>query len=450
MKSGRTANLRLYRALLAAFAMGATLAFGLVLFLIWDLRQANDAWKGVPPGHEFLVRGGLCVCADKRMVAEPFPCPKPKGELRVFVVGSSEAMGTPYVNQRLTGLSGALFSMPNEGGLSTWLERYLKKLLPGRAVRVVNAAKGGRDLSASVAVVREALELGEPDAIVLLDGNNERVSPLIDSVDLKPGADLSTAVSGLTRQFERALSDAAGRAEAAKVPLYVLTVPNNLRDWLPLPARPAVDAEKELAALATEAPARAIERLRARAKAEPKEPLHRFLLGRALERSGDHAAARDAYVAAKDLDRRFLRTRTVWNEAIRKAGGAFTKRVDLERAMFAYSKSGIPGADLFLDYCHMTLAANRAAAFEIAKAINAGQLGSKEPLALEDATLDLFTKSQLRRLYRIKRLKWLASRWLSARAPVDALNFRQEAEQYAKQAELIDQQIDLLARPAPR
>jgi hypothetical protein len=135
-----------------AVAVSATaIVFVFLGAIAWDLRQAEHAWGAIHSGPAFSREGDLYRSVNHNMVEQSFPARKPAVEFRAFVLGSSEAMGTPYVHQDINRISGSLFNMPNEGGISTWLEKYLQRQIPERSVRVVNAAKGGRDLAESVA-----------------------------------------------------------------------------------------------------------------------------------------------------------------------------------------------------------------------------------------------------------------------------------------------------------
>jgi hypothetical protein len=406
-----------------AVALAATAAAAGLLALAavaaWDERRAiarlHDAESRRRPGASFARRGDVYETSDPLLPKQSFAAAKRPGELRVFVLGSSQAMGVPYVHQNVNFLTGRLIGLPNEGGLSTWLRRYLEIAGEGRPVTVVNAAKGSRDLAEAVATMAEIVEIGQPDALVILEGNNERAAPGVSPTTyrLEPGADLGNTVDFLTRRFREHLAAAARRAESGRVPTYVLTVPNNLRDWSP--HRPPA------ASLARE-----------------DDPALWMRRARDLDARGRYAAARDAYVRAKDLDHDFLRTRSAWNEEIRRLPGPWVRVLDLERVFQSHARDGIPGADLFHDYCHMTLAANRLAAFELARRLGA-DLGLKQAPRLEDADLRTFGARRLRLLYAIKALQW-ARRGLQGFQPGNA---EVAAETYFAAARSIDEQLRL-------
>jgi len=83
---------------------------------------------------------------------------------RMFVVGGSFAMGTPYVN-------GEQPRQGDEGGIPSWIQGNLSARFPDR-VEVVNAAAGGQDSRRVVEIARETLDL-EPDLLLVATGNNE-------------------------------------------------------------------------------------------------------------------------------------------------------------------------------------------------------------------------------------------------------------------------------------
>lgn len=432
------------RAALALFLLAAATLAAVLASVLWDMRQARRAWDAAGSGASFVQDGELCRTADPAMVAQSFPCRKPAGEFRVFVIGSSQAMGSPYVHQDLNGAADLFFRLPNEGGISTWLQMYLQRLLPGKAVRVVNAAKGAGDLAASVATMREVAESGQADAVIVLDGNNERSSAHVEGTWLKAGSSLRAAVDDLGGRIRVRLAALAELAEDSRVPTYVLTVPVNLRDWLPQTDDAPADMAVRLA-LAARGDAKAA------ARGRPDDPLDLFLKGRALEAAGELAAARDSYLRAKDLDRSFFRMRSSWNDAVRRVRGRYARVIDMERLLSGHARGGILGSDLFLDYCHLTLAGNRVVAFEAAKRLQADLGLGGSPLSLEDVPLGPFVQERLgrlRRLYLAKRAKWRVARLLSARTSVDAVNFKSQADLYSGHAGMIAEQLSLAGQAA--
>jgi hypothetical protein len=438
-KGRRRLSLRARLALLAGGLLAAAL-LALLALAAQDRRLARAAFGGDRMAPAFARRGDVYETVNLDMVDQSFDAVKKPGEFRVFVLGSSQAMGVPYADPRHNALSNRRFGLPNEGGISTWLRRYLETLLEGRRVVVVNAAKAARDLKHSVATMREIVAIGSPDLVVVLEGNNERSLPQIDRQTclLSPEADVQRAVDALTRGFRAELRELVRLAERARVPTYVLTVPNNLRDWPPTGAPDGPDGSLREGEPLESAAARA----RAILARRPDEPVGWMLKAAVLERGGDVAGARAAFIKAKDLDRGFLRTRSAWNDAIRAVKSPYARVLDLERLMFERARGGIPGSDLFHDYCHLTLAGNRAAAFEIARRLRE-DWGVARPLALEDADLRDYSARRLRLLYAIKALRWIGYRWRAGPEAPFAANAETVARAYLAEMGSIDEQLRL-------
>ena len=83
---------------------------------------------------------------------------------RMFVLGGSFAMGTPYVN-------GEEPQSGSEGGIASWLQGNLSARFP-ESIEIVNAAAGGQDSRRVLEIGRETLEL-QPDLLLIAMGNNE-------------------------------------------------------------------------------------------------------------------------------------------------------------------------------------------------------------------------------------------------------------------------------------
>tara|TARA_Y100001968_G_scaffold328792_1_gene376660 strand:+ start:705 stop:2180 length:1476 start_codon:yes stop_codon:yes gene_type:complete len=88
-----------------------------------------------------------------------------KGERwRMFVLGGSFAMGTPYVN-------GEVPQSGSEGGISSWIQADLGARFPGQ-IEIVNAAAGGQDSRRVLEIGAEVMRL-DPDVLLIAMGNNE-------------------------------------------------------------------------------------------------------------------------------------------------------------------------------------------------------------------------------------------------------------------------------------
>ena len=355
-----------------------------------------------------------------------FRVEKVPGTLRVFCVGGSASAGWPH-----------------EGG-QTWskyLEDGLRGAFPGRAVEVLNVSAHAY-ASYRVRPIFEDVVRFQPDLMVLWSGNNEfverrtyaasvgaqrlvrgvakvsRLFELLLGTVLSGGEKVSLpdesreAAAFLFAQFEQlalelradpvqfaAVVDHYGftveamidAARSHDVPLLVLTVPSNLRDWHPNVSRHGVEGEA-LARWRAEfkAGARdlldgdassAVGHLAAARAADPVHAETAFLYAHALEVAGHCDDARPQYVAARDLDMTPFRAISLLNDRLRGLATSHPQvtLVDLEQELFAAARSCAPGFDLFLDYVHPTRAGNLEIARRVFDAILARDLLNVAP-----------------------------------------------------------------------
>jgi hypothetical protein len=409
-----------FRLILGSVVAVLLLACGLLLVLIADTQSGIRAAEG-PIASRFFDRwGDEVVTVNPMMVPTRFPAHKATNEFRVFVFGGSAAMGSPYVHQsfnRATELLGCL-KFPNEGGISTWLQQYLQSAMPGRRVRVINAAIGANDIAVAFRVFSEALEIGHPDAVFLMSGNNQR-PPEADRelLSADPEANLAAVVARMTAEFSAVLGAFGEYASRAGVPLFVATVPVNLRDWEPADSgdngrwkevRELLDAGRAGGAAAA---------LRWIHAEDAPDAMAQYLWGRCFDRLGDREQAHRHYSLARDHDPAFMRCRAPWNEAIRRSADS-AHLVDLERYARSLARDGLPGFDLFHDFCHMRLPVNVVVGHEIARTMLAALFPGRPVPSIESADFSAFASRHLKTLYLLKRLKWLRVRigLLGARA----------------------------------
>lgn len=336
---------------------------------------------------------------------ETFLAKKPEGGIRIFSLGGSAALGWPH---------------GSEGSYAHMLKRKLELLYPARHVEVVNAA-GNTYASYRVRGVFDEIVHYQPDVILLWSGNNEFLEHIIYGMVMPPWpwnhsavarilyvasgraraakprvdvksyveADLTvnrigTAFGRTSRlredpqQYERVVAHyrdnleyMAREARRRGIPLVLIDVPVNMKDWTPAASlhRPDLsDAERErfqehyrdgvLALDRTEAQ----EATRAFASALAIDGGHaetRYLYGRALEASGRIDEARTAYEQAIAEDACPFRDIPRFHEIRREIAESHgLPLVDAPGVLAAHAADGIPGLDVFVDYVHPTLASN--------------------------------------------------------------------------------------------
>lgn len=347
---------------------------------------------------QFFVReGDLLVGNHPSMPHRTFAAAKAAGTYRVFVTGGSQAMGDPYVHvwPETASPKHIRLRIDDNGGISTWLVRYLQMLYPDRRVEVINVAMAGQNTSTVAQQFTELVRDGAPDLVIVLSGNNEWVGPEI------PAASFDRTVTDTATQYAADLNTIVAAAEKAQVPTYILTVPGNLRDWAPsthdLPGRNG--ARQFLTKRRWESGMRYLEKLGAAESA-----LYFYFRAHVRDAAGDFDGAYLDYVRARDLDQALTRAPTSFNEAAMRQDGHYVRAFDLESALRRYSANGIPGFDLFHDFCHMKIRGYMLAAKEIALFHQRDrQLPERE---LPDLSIPDHIRDSLRVLYAVKERKW--------------------------------------------
>jgi lysophospholipase L1-like esterase len=387
------------------------------------------------PAFERRMEGGEAVYRRTRAHWLPprqgFAASKPPGGLRVFSLGGSAALGWPH---------------SDAGSYARLLARKLQALYPDRAIEVVNAA-GNTYASYRVKVVFDEIIEYEPDVVLIWSGNNEFFEDVVYGTVLPPGVLRHSALA-------RILHVATGRARAAKpvidianyleadhtvsrighafgevsqlredpeqlervtahyranlramvrsarargVPVLLIDVPVNLKDWWPnvsVHRRDLVPDEREAftAALrhgveALEA-GDAVEGERAFAAAGRIDPgwaeVH-FWRGRALLALGRRDEAERAFRRALAEDAHPFRDLPRFAAIRREIAREYDlPLVDAPGALAAAAGDGIPGLDVLVDYVHPTVASNERIAQLVLHALDrAGLLPEPRALPLE-------------------------------------------------------------------
>jgi hypothetical protein len=305
--------------------------------------------------------------------------------LRVVLVGESTAAGWFYA----PALTPAKI-----------LEAQLRAARGPRSFEVIDLTMVNLQAGALLDLLGASLQL-TPDVIVLFAGNNWPLR-LLSTDSLSPGDAREAALAfredgmrGLVRFADdrsretarRAAEIAARLGEAAGVPLVVVVPEANLSDWRrdrPVPWLPGASASEwhrlyRVADRDIGAARRMLELDSGVSSASYR------LLARGLERTGDSASARDAYLSA--LDRRswdnipsMPSATTGVREALRASDRFGATVVDLPEIFRSHLGSRIPGRELFLDYCHLTVEGMRVAM----AGVGARVLELSDPAAGED------------------------------------------------------------------
>ncbi len=327
---------------------------------------------------------------------------KPEGSLRIFCVGGSASASWPH---------------PVTETYSAYLEQALQKAYAPRPVQVINVSAHGFASYRVKAVFEEIAPL-DPDAVIIYSGNNEFLetrtydtSPLANFVESFQGklkivkwaqkftrkAALSgTQLSGVAdffwkkvqqeslelrsdphlfakvkQHYHDSIESMVKHAQRDGFPVVLLTVPVNLRDWLPNVSDDSLAGPQRV--VWQEAYDSGQRRLLqgdfdgavgAFGKAAEIFPAHSetwFWLARAQEAAGKTQQANRSYTLAKDLDLNPFRAHSDFNNSVRKLAhenASVGHLVDLEEVFSRAAAGGNPGFEQFLDYVHPTQKGN--------------------------------------------------------------------------------------------
>ena len=303
-----------------------------------------------------------------------FAMPKPEGTFRIFLVGESAAKGYPQ---------------PRNLSITAFLEEILGGRMPGRRIEAINL---GTTAVASFPLVYQARDaLGyDPDLFVFYAGNNEFYGAYgvasLNAAGRWPGWVLRLLRAGrglavvqalgawraAARNEDRTLmEEMVGRAAIpADSPLRAAAARNlesNLGRMLEelgaagVPAIVCTTASNEsgLAPLGEEA-----------ADGEEEPALAEFRRGKRLAAEGDLAGAREAFLAARDLDPMPWRPTRATEEAIRAAAARHGATLcDVAEILRGEGGEGATGWEAMDDHVHLSLRGQERVARAIADAM---------------------------------------------------------------------------------
>lgn len=408
----------------------AAMAIPVVLLALVELALRTFGYGGYAPVLKPVgpFHGGTLVTTYQRGAASyfyanrskpgsindtAFITPKPRGTVRIMMLGESAAKGFPQ--------SPAFAA-------TAFLDAMLSDIWPGRSVEVLNFGTTAIASFPVLDMLREAVQF-EPDLCIIYCGNNEfygaygvaslhragstpaairfqrwlrslalvqfveRLSTRSEATDNKT---LMEAVVGRSHLSPHdPLRDAAERnlyehvsamidvCNSNHIPVIVCTPPANERDLAPLgrsedPELPAAQADR-IRSLMTQAvaqtptqPAKAIESYKEVLALAPDLAEAHFALGTILSRQRDFAAAASQFQAAIDDDPMPWRATSAQVDAIRRAAKDRNAVLcDLVKVFREASPGGAMGWELMDDHVHPSLDGQAALAAAIVRSMSA-------------------------------------------------------------------------------
>ncbi len=400
-----------------------------------DLHRPDD---GVQFVEEDLLEHGpddtWTTTAYARELMLPSSFARTKGDgWRMFVLGGSFSLGSPYSHQE--------DGRETPGGISSFLRARLQARFPDRTMEVVNLGAGGEGSQRVRRITEEVLPY-EPDALFVATCNNEGASPpsamreylhtlggyrlmtqlLAPSEDLT-GRELHTVqesqVKDLRDQFRDNLESIAQQTAAARVPLLLATLPTNLRyqGWSMSPFADGADItlqvtrEEESPCVAKGKQAfeegRWSEAIEALSTCEDVGEALRWI-GLSMIELGRVQQGKALLEQSVELLPR-NRCRPSFNLAIRQVAAAHPHivLVDLQGAAERAAQDGIPGHDLFLDFCHLNWRGYAAMALEIETALlRSGLIEQGQTPPSIDELAERFGMAGIEQMDRVRSARW--------------------------------------------
>jgi tetratricopeptide (TPR) repeat protein len=395
-----------YAAILTAVTLALLLGGTEIILRLAGFGYSPHFFRSVTlPGGERIWRENRWCTApyfSTELVRRPqpvrLPAKKAAGTYRIFVLGSSAAMGDPE----------PAFS------LSRMLEAMLRAAYPDRHFEVVNAGITAinshlvREFAADCAAL-------EPDLFIVYEGNNEVIGPFgpagVFSPFLRTETGIRAAVwlkgtrtgqlfgrlghgktagewggmemflrqqiaaddprlESVRANFRANLRAIAASAKGAGASTLVCTVPVNQRDFAPflsvhrigLTAAELNRWQESFAAgekaEAADDPATAEQNYRQALAIDDRFAELPFRLGRLALRGGNDAEARNFFQRAVDLDALRFRTDSALNQIVRElpaSGAAQLEVVDLAADLAEASPHGIIGNEMLYEHVHLDL-----------------------------------------------------------------------------------------------
>ncbi|MDZ7314784.1 MAG: tetratricopeptide repeat protein [candidate division KSB1 bacterium] len=362
-----------------------------------------------------------------------FPKHKAPDACRIFVFGSSAAMGDPDFSY----------------SFSRILERMLAAGHPEKQFQVINTAATAVNSHVILPIVQECSKK-QPDLFIVLMGNNEVIGPYGPGTILSPWqknprlirlavqisgtkwGQAAAAVRGLFkkstepqewgglelflrhkfrhddpalttvyRSFAANLDHICDISAKAKVPLILCTVPTNLTDWAPFLSLPQelpkdlLGKKQTLLRQAEEAakrgdPTQAASFYAQAAEIDSSDATVVYALAQVEREAGRIEKARRLFLRARDLDGLRFRADSRLNELIRRAAGQSRAILaDLEMD-FLNAQLQRERQDLFLDHVHFTFSGNYLLAGTLLPKVEAALgLQSSQPPTIEETARSL-------------------------------------------------------------
>jgi tetratricopeptide (TPR) repeat protein len=345
---------------------------------------------------------------------------KEKDQIRIICLGGSASASWPH---------------PPTEIYTSYLEKSLQKIYPSKKIEIINCSAHGF-ASYRVRQVFGTIIPLQPDAVIIWSGNNEflerrnyktsdlknflikfrnnfrslsLVSQLFtkhkynDTPDVaetfwKKVNEEALELRSDPEQFEKvkehyrkSMEDIVIEAKHNNIPLMLMTVPVNLRDWEPnvsflgLTSVDSLNWVKEYKEgrrhFLTSNFSEAIASFDRAIKIAPHHAETCFWLAKAYEYAIDTTSALQYYIEAKDLDYNPFRVISDFNNTLRTIAENNPQVVllDMEQLIRPFAHKGIPGFDLFLDYVHPTKKGNMVIAYEAANKIINSNLISIPP-----------------------------------------------------------------------
>ena len=369
-------------------------AFALRLARLQDrsLHTVNPAY----PRRFFAGVAGDLPLGGIRMTPRPYVEPAPPEALRVLFAGGSTVQGFPH---------------PRRLSAPSYLQEMLRDLHAGRPVEVFNAGITAVSSFAVARSVEDGLRALEADLVVVYTGHNElygvygaaslsqggrsvwtkgvhyaamqwRMTRLVGwllgtfdggegrSPDLLEVMSRTGAVPVGDPRRERAaanleanLREVAAVCRGRGIPLVLCTLTSNERGFAPARGEPppGQDGAAWLDLLRAggrqQASPAALAALEEARRLRGDDAYLHFLRGHHLERLGDGASARTAFVRARELDPWPWRATTRLNEVVRRVAaeeGALLAEV--EARFLEHSPAAGVGWELMADHLHPTAA----------------------------------------------------------------------------------------------